>query len=327
MHVALEYAVPHLGLSSELMFGGLGKVRICMGARICWARLAIACSRERGLCCGDASLVSWCCPHPAPIYPARTWPPPPASARHRITHAMHAPSDMQVVETFINYTQQPMLVCAPMYAPYYIPGGELQPALAKQLGGGRGPILSFFAVVGAGKHAVDVYVTAAHGSPGKPAVFYLLLASDIFSTRTRGTIYQHERWVGEGGTEGQTGAAKQGTAQHSSAQQHSATPLPFNVLPCTSVCPRHPLPAPAPAVRRRSSLSSLCSIRRWLTWWRHWGCLPCSSTTTTVGGWAGAWAHGQVWGIAGWLDLNDDQRGYNPAATDMPAPHPLLQVP
>ena len=26
MHVALEYAVPHLGLTSELMFGGLGKV-------------------------------------------------------------------------------------------------------------------------------------------------------------------------------------------------------------------------------------------------------------------------------------------------------------
>jgi len=27
MHVALEYAVPHLGLTSELMYGGLGKVR------------------------------------------------------------------------------------------------------------------------------------------------------------------------------------------------------------------------------------------------------------------------------------------------------------
>jgi len=26
MHVALEYSVPHLGLNSELMFGGLGKV-------------------------------------------------------------------------------------------------------------------------------------------------------------------------------------------------------------------------------------------------------------------------------------------------------------
>lgn len=29
MHVCLEYSVPHLGLTSELMFGGLGKVR-------CW---------------------------------------------------------------------------------------------------------------------------------------------------------------------------------------------------------------------------------------------------------------------------------------------------
>lgn len=29
MHVCLEYSVPHLGLTSELMYGGLGKVR-------CW---------------------------------------------------------------------------------------------------------------------------------------------------------------------------------------------------------------------------------------------------------------------------------------------------
>lgn len=27
MHVAAEYSVPHLGLHSQLMFGGLGKVR------------------------------------------------------------------------------------------------------------------------------------------------------------------------------------------------------------------------------------------------------------------------------------------------------------
>lgn len=26
MHVCLEYSVPHLGLTSELMYGGLGKV-------------------------------------------------------------------------------------------------------------------------------------------------------------------------------------------------------------------------------------------------------------------------------------------------------------
>lgn len=26
MHVCLEYSVPHLGMNSELMFGGLGKV-------------------------------------------------------------------------------------------------------------------------------------------------------------------------------------------------------------------------------------------------------------------------------------------------------------
>ena len=259
-------------------------------------------------------------PHPLPQ---------PGTALHM--HAMHAPSDMQVVETFINYTQQPMLLCAPMYAPYYIPGGELQPALAKQLGGGRGPILSFFAVVGTGKHAVDVYVTAAPASPGKPAVFYLLLASDIFSTRTRGTIYQHERWVGEGGTEGQTGAAKQGRGEHRSTQQHSAMPLPFNVLPCTSGCPRHPLPAPA----------CPCSEAAELTFFSVFNQAVAHVVETLgvsalqfhdyhggwVGGWAGGWAHGQVWGVAGWPDLNDDRRVRSLAATDMPAPHPLPQAP
>lgn len=33
MHVCLEYSVPHLGLNSELMFGGLGKVWVWTGGQ------------------------------------------------------------------------------------------------------------------------------------------------------------------------------------------------------------------------------------------------------------------------------------------------------
>jgi hypothetical protein len=152
MHVALEYAVPHLGLTSQLMYGGLGKV----------------------------------------------------------------------VETFIKNTNFPMLVCAPMYAPYYTtpaPGSGEAPALVAPFDA-MAPLLSLPAIVGGTKHLVDVYVTAAvgehpedflkatdgggttrggnaNGQAGgsKPPVFFLLLASDIFTKRTRGTIYQHARCV------------------------------------------------------------------------------------------------------------------------------------
>ena len=54
MHVALEYAVPHLGLAGELMFGGLGKV----------------------------------------------------------------------VEMFIRHSTRPILVCAPLYKPFFAEDGE-----------------------------------------------------------------------------------------------------------------------------------------------------------------------------------------------------------
>ncbi|PSC67013.1 alpha-1,3-glucan synthase Ags3, partial [Micractinium conductrix] len=98
MHVALEYAVPHMGLTGQLQYGGLGKV----------------------------------------------------------------------VETFICHTARPMLVCAPMYAPFYGPDGRLAGDLANS-----GPLLSMTAV------------------PAGPTVFFLLLDSDVFRNRTRGTIYQH----------------------------------------------------------------------------------------------------------------------------------------
>lgn len=48
------------------------------------------------------------------------------------------------------------------------------------------------------KHLVDVYVASSAGDSGtdgapRPPVFYLLLASDVFRHRTRGTIYKHAR--------------------------------------------------------------------------------------------------------------------------------------
>ncbi|PSC67576.1 hypothetical protein C2E20_8791, partial [Micractinium conductrix] len=133
MHVALEYAVPHMGLTGQLQYGGLGKV----------------------------------------------------------------------VETFICHTARPMLVCAPMYAPFYGPDGRLAGDLANS-----GPLLSMTAVVGSERHLVEIYATAApagtgagsggaavNGSdgaqPAGPTVFFLLLDSDVFRNRTRGTIYQH----------------------------------------------------------------------------------------------------------------------------------------
>ena len=118
MHVALEYAVPHLGLTSQLMFGGLGKVRAPW--RIGSLQLGVACSwllaASPGVCAGRVP----------------PWIPGSSSCNQQPAF----PSGPQVVETFINHTQQPMLVCAPMYAPYYLPGGEIKPALAKKLGAG-----------------------------------------------------------------------------------------------------------------------------------------------------------------------------------------------
>ncbi|KAI7845483.1 hypothetical protein COHA_001031 [Chlorella ohadii] len=131
MHVCLEYSVPHLGLNSELMFGGLGKV----------------------------------------------W----------------------VVDSFIRNTTRPMLLCAPMYAPFYGPEGGSKPRLFREP-----PIATFPAFVGGTKHLVDVYLTStAAPSGGKakvtagaqagqtPPTFFLLLASPVFQKRTRSTIYTH----------------------------------------------------------------------------------------------------------------------------------------
>jgi len=146
-----------------------------------------------------------------------------------LTLSCHSPpTTPQVVETFIQHTTRHMLVCAPMYAPFWKPGSggaELGAELA-----GATPVLSIPVAVGDRKHLVDVYVTAEqhdlsklngtagtenNGSSGggegsngngsrqeaggtaegqRPVVFFLLLASDVFSTRTRGTIYQHARW-------------------------------------------------------------------------------------------------------------------------------------
>lgn len=202
---------------------------------------------------------------------------------------------MQVVETFINHTEQPMLVCAPMYAPYYLPGGLLKPALAAQLGGGR-PILSFFAVVGAEKHAVDVYVTAAHGAtPGRPAVFYLLLGSDIFSTRTRGTVYQHERWVGcaARGAEGQMGAAGQ---REQSSTVHACAPPLYTAAP--HACPPHPSPFACPCPRA-------CSEAAELTFFSVFN-QAVAHVVETLGvsalqfhDYHGGWAHGQLLRVSG----------------------------
>jgi hypothetical protein len=113
----------------------------------------------------------------------------------------------QVVETFICHTARPMLVCAPMYAPFYGPDGHLAGDLANS-----GPLLSMTAVVGSERHLVEIYATAAPAGtgagsggaavnssegaqPAGPTVFFLLLDSDVFRNRTRGTIYQHARWV------------------------------------------------------------------------------------------------------------------------------------
>lgn len=51
--------------------------------------------------------------------------------------------------------------------------------------------MSLPTVVGGQKHLVDVHVSVS--PPGKgPPVFFLLLASPVFATRQRGTIYQHD---------------------------------------------------------------------------------------------------------------------------------------
>ena len=179
MHVALEYAVPHLGLTSQLMYGGLGKV----------------------------------------------------------------------VETFICHTTRPMLVCAPMYAPFYAPpapGAGTGPVLGEPFAGTT-PVMSLPAIVGGTKHLVDVYVTAAappeppaspkaNGFGGNadphPTVFFLLLASDIFTRRTRGTIYQHARCVaGRVGPAGRVGSGHAAMVHPVHPWRHPASPPPPTCRP------------------------------------------------------------------------------------------------
>ncbi|KAL4459197.1 hypothetical protein ABPG75_014062 [Micractinium tetrahymenae] len=116
MHVCLEYAVPHLGLVSELQYGGLGKV----------------------------------------------------------------------VETFIAHTTRPMMVCAPMYRPFYGEDGRVVHFASTS------PIMTVPVLVGGTQRKlVDVYITSTPASVDVPPIFFLLLASEVFCHRTRGTIYQH----------------------------------------------------------------------------------------------------------------------------------------
>lgn len=138
MHVCLEYSVPHLGLNSELMFGGLGKVS---------ARLA---PRDEPL----APRTAW---HLWFMTQQYVW--PSADARqpaelalapccgawlHAITQAFNLRSS-QVVDSFIRHTTRPMLLCAPMYAPFYGPDGSGQPRLCMEP-----PIATFPTFVSAG---------------------------------------------------------------------------------------------------------------------------------------------------------------------------------
>lgn len=182
MHVALEYAVPHLGLTSELKYGGLGQVRVCC-RHACWLL---------GLLVG---LLAWAVPssrrRDCTLFASSALPSPAchSACPPSLTTQSPPPAYTQVVELFIKNTKRSMLVCAPMYAPYYSNNGELAGGLA-----GATPMLSLPVVVGSTKNLVDVHVTAAPAEPGTPPVFFLLLASPIFSGRTRGTIYQHARW-------------------------------------------------------------------------------------------------------------------------------------
>ncbi|KAL4458945.1 hypothetical protein ABPG75_013810 [Micractinium tetrahymenae] len=115
MHVCLEYAVPHLGLTSELMYGGLGKV----------------------------------------------------------------------VETFIRCATRPMIVCAPMYRPFFSEDGRPRHFA------NTAPIMTVPAVVNGSKHLVDVFITAGPTNGASPPVFFLLLSAGVFRRRNRSTIYQH----------------------------------------------------------------------------------------------------------------------------------------
>lgn len=78
MHVALEYAVPHLGLTGELKYGGLGQVRSGLlpgGAKVLSLRGLAA---TTGLCWPPvlAVLYSRCPPHTACSLPPHLLPHP-----------------------------------------------------------------------------------------------------------------------------------------------------------------------------------------------------------------------------------------------------------
>eukprot|EP00887_Chlorella_sp_A99_P003703 scaffold7.g3703.t1 len=129
----------------------------------------------------------------------------------------------KVVDMFIRHRTRPILVCAPLYEPFYDEQGGLLGADFA-----HGPITALVARVGTAAHLVSVYLTAdmgpgaapdahsaadslasaaarsgagasAAGQGGGPsfdgkvpgAAFYLLLEADIFRGRTRGTIYNH----------------------------------------------------------------------------------------------------------------------------------------
>jgi len=178
MHVALEYSIPHLGFTNQLMFGGLGE-------RVLHKHVAARRLTAEKLWLWRLSTQLSC----------------------RLPRTMtHACAGM-VVTSFIQEWPGPMSVIAPLYKACYgaIPDEDAAAAAAAADGGGAGPdgmlrptfipssqlpLLEMTVDVAGQQLPVEVFKveTAAHGH----ARTYFLVQSELFRHRLRGQIYTFE---------------------------------------------------------------------------------------------------------------------------------------
>ena len=100
----------------------------------------------------------------------------------------------KVVETFIRYTKSPLVICAPMYAPFYNKDGSLD---TKKLNS-KAPLTYFTAHVDTSSYQVNVHFLTPEGQDHH-TLYLLLDCYQLFGWRQREDIYsfssEHEKLV------------------------------------------------------------------------------------------------------------------------------------
>jgi len=265
MHVALEYAVPHLGMTSSLKYGGLGQVRSpAAGSRPDVFLLAGCGGPLHGplLCAGRCSRCLR--PGPAaltPPSPCRWWrrssstPPAPCWSAPPCTPPSTAPSPVARPSWAPSWrAPPPCCPCPPWWvtrSTWWMCTSPRSPAR------GATPWCS----------TCCSPPTSSPPAPAAPST------STPGGERRAGGHSGRRRWVRDASARRWQAEAGRLAACHCHPPWPAAASDP---------------PRPPPAARPRSSPSSPSSTRPWPTGWRRWACRRCRWGLAGAGCGAGA---------------------------------------